>query len=146
MRIYELTPGGYDRANKQDIQLLIYLYTHCIIGESNFYTRTVDPRSMNVFTIMLQELEAVISQQFESINLDNKLEFLVCCRICDYQTQLYERIMQECVASISEEGTFLVDRLNTNGQADRSSFEKSEHRNVLFIMSGSAYKPHSTLV
>lgn len=144
-RFYDVAQG-YDTSNIVHIQLLIYLYTHCIIGESNFYTRTIPTANLPLYKVMLGELETVIADNFERINLDNKLEFLVCARICGIDTDLSERIYAEVKQSISPEGTFIIDVHNDNAQADRNDFVRSEHRNVLFIMSTTPYEPHSTLV
>ena len=137
---------GYDLDNKKQMQLLIYLFTHCIIGETNFYTEDVPKSRIGYCREMLARIEKIILNDFHSINLDNKLEFLVCARICDYQTPLFEKIFDECAKSLSEEGKFLIDAHNLNAQADRETFEKSEHRNVLFIMSASPYWPRKTLL
>lgn len=136
----------YDTDNMQHLQLLIYLYTHCIIGESNFYTRRIAEDKLPVYHQMLAKLEEVIAQNFDKINLDNKLEFLVCARICGFDSELYDRIYAECEQSVSPEGTFVIDVYNENAQDDRNDFVRSEHRNVLFIMSTTPYTPHSTLV
>jgi hypothetical protein len=137
---------SYDTDNIQHLQLLIYLYTHCIIGESNFYTRTITTDKLTIYNQMLTDLERLINVHFERINLDNKLEFLVCARICNFPSELYKRIYDECKKSISPDGTFIIDTHNQNAQTRRNDFVSSEHRNVLFIMSASEYKPHSTLV
>lgn len=136
----------YNTNDKTDIQLLIYLYTHCIIGASNFYVSSVPQTERQTYTAMLEELEPVIESNYTNINLDNKLEFLVCCRIVDFESSLYAQIYSECNSSISEKGTFIIDKLNSNKQKNRASFNKSEHRNVLYLMSVSRYSPHSTLV
>lgn len=136
----------YDTSDKEQLQLLIYLYTHCIIGESNFYVRTIDQEKMPVYHRMLDVLEPLIETHFDEINLDNKLEFLVCARIIGRDSQLSGRIYEECERSISSEGTFIIDKHNANIQSDRNDFNKSEHRNVLFIMSTTPYTPHSILV
>ncbi len=131
---------GYDLSQKSDTLLLIYLYTHCIIGETNFYERPVAPERQAIYLEMIQKVEEVIKAHYDDCNLDNKLEFLVCCRILGYDTSLEELIYEECEGSISPEGTFLVDTLNNAGQTNKVSFADSEHRNVLFIMSTSPYK------
>lgn len=136
----------YDASDKQQTQLLIYFYTHCIIGESNFYVRRIPTDVLPIYVEMLKTIEPLIEASFEDINLDNKLEFLVCARICNYDSHLFERIYEECERSISPEGTFLIDIHNSNIQKDRNDFVKSEHRNVLFIMSATSYEPHSTLI
>jgi hypothetical protein len=136
----------YDTNKIEDLQLLIYFYTHCIIGESNFYTREIGANFLHLYQQMISKLEVIIANNYEKINLDNKLEFLVCARICKMVSTLSERIYQECNNSISPEGAFVIDVHNQNGQSDRNNFIKSEHRNVLFIMSTTPYNPHSTLV
>jgi len=95
---------------------------------------------------MLEELEPLIEANFTTINLDNKLEFLVCSRICDFKSDLFDRIYDECERSVSDAGTFVIDVHNENIQESRNDFVSSEHRNVLYIMSTSTYTPHSTLV
>jgi hypothetical protein len=116
----------------EDSLLLIYLFTHCIIGASNFYQSTVyDHRYREMLTI----LEARISNHFHDINLDNKFEFLVCCKLTGFTTSLEQRIQEEALQSVSSEGTFLIDTVNSAGQSDKRSFADSEHRNVLYIMS-----------
>ena len=141
-QLFAIGTQGYDLTNTEDIQLQIYFYTHCIIGESNFYTQTIPPETLPIYTAMLEKLETVIESSFKQINLDNKLEFLVCARICNYSSRLADKIYKECEESISPEGTYLIDIHNTNIQQDRMSFDKSEHRNVLYIMSCSPYQPH----
>lgn len=137
---------AYDTTDKEQLQLLIYLYTHCIIGETNFYVRTIAPEKLSVYGRMLALLEPLIETHFDEINLDNKLEFLVCARIVGYESSLSNRIYDECEHSLSPEGTFIIDMHNNNIQSDRNDFNKSEHRNVLFIMSTSPYTPNLTLV
>ncbi|HZJ34589.1 MAG TPA: hypothetical protein VFD55_01065 [Candidatus Angelobacter sp.] len=136
----------YDVNDIQHLQLLIYLYTHCIIGESNFYTREITDEKLPIYRKMLSRLEGLIVTNFDKINLDNKLEFLVCARICDFKSKLFERVYHECEKSISHEGMFIIDIHNQNAQDERNDFIRSEHRNVLFIMSTTEYAPHSTFV
>jgi hypothetical protein len=136
----------YRATDATQLQLLIYLYTHCIIGETNFYAQNIPAKHMPLYRTMLEQLESHIADNFDAINLDNKLEFMVCCQICQYDTKLRARIDEECQQSVSEDGMFIIDRHNSNRQSSKSSFEASEHRNVLFIMSGTAYHPHSTRV
>jgi hypothetical protein len=144
-RFYDLGKS-YDITDLQQIQLLIYLYTHCIIGESNFYTRLIPASNLGIYIKMLEDLEPLIRDNFDKINLDNKLEFLVCARICGFESHLFTRIYEECSQSVSSEGTFVIDVHNKNAQEDRNGFLSSEHRNVLFIMSTTPYLPHSTIV
>jgi len=129
----------YDTTDKEQMRLLIYLYTHCIIAETNFYVRPVPQGSLSTYRRMLQRLEKLITENLDACSLDTKLEFLVCCRLCDYDTTLPPRIHRECEQSLSPDGTFIVDTHNDfAGLAAKKTFQASEHRNVLFVMSASA--------
>lgn len=136
----------YDISNPDHLQLFIYLYTHCIINDTNFYTELVAPEHLAIYQRMLTRVEQLVQQHYDDLHLDNKLELLVCARMCGFTTTLFDRILAECDASLSKEGTFLVDTHNRKVQPGRQSFITSEHRNVLYIMSTSPYTPHSTLV
>ena len=134
----------YDARNPTDIQLLIYLYTHCIIGAVNFYHDEIVQSEREPYLTMLRQLETVIDQSFEAVNLDNKFEFLVCCRMLRYDTPLFIRIHDEAARSVSPNGNFVVDTWNHNAQSDKVSLSDSEHRNVLFIMSTRPYHASSS--
>ncbi len=138
-RRFVTVADGYDLNDKRQLQLLIYLFTHCIIGESNFYAQGISHPNLPVYREMLKTLEAVISDNFKLINLDNKLEFSVCCRICGYDSRLSEPISREASGSLDSSRRFIVDPLNRDKPA-LNSFAGSEHRNVLYIMSQSAYR------
>lgn len=118
--------------SKQDMLLLIYLFTHCVIGQSNFYEKPVEA---NVYRQMVLYIERLIQNNFTDINLDNKFEFLVCAKLINYKSHLEDKILAEAVSSLSPEGIFLIDSHNLAKQNNKTSFSDSEHRNVLFIMS-----------
>jgi hypothetical protein len=139
--IYGLGRTGYDLENPVHLQLRIYLYTHCIIGDSLFYYRAVPAERLGIYKSMLDRLEELIGTNFTGINLDNKFEFLVCAAMAGKQTPLKERIFDEAKASLSHEGSFLIDKHNSNPQLNNTNLEMSEHRNVLFIMANRPFKP-----
>ncbi|MBC7581698.1 hypothetical protein H7097_02400 [Aeromicrobium sp.] len=116
------------------LQLYIYLYTHCIIGESNFYSRQLPASYLPIYRQMMDELESCIEARFGEINLDNKFEFLVCCKLVGKVSALEVRIFAEAEQSVSDDGTYVVDRHNSNPQTANSTLDLSEHRNVLYIM------------
>ncbi|MBD3279964.1 hypothetical protein GF389_00380 [Candidatus Dojkabacteria bacterium] len=122
----------YNPNNNTHIELLIYLFTHCIIGETLFFTRKITKRRQ-YYKEMLAYLENVITQHYENIHLDNKFEFLVCTKIMDYSTTLFERITEEATKSVTSDG-YIIDQVNKHPQKNKTSFAKSEHRNVLFLM------------
>lgn len=140
-RFLEVGRQRYDLSDRTHLQLFIYLYTHCIIGDSLFYYRPVPAANLPVYRTMIKELESVIDERFMDINMDNKCEFLVCASIVGYDSYLRQRIMEEADQSVSTEGVFLVDRHNNNPQADNVSLDKSEHRNVLYLMANRPFTP-----
>lgn len=140
-RFLEVGRRAYDLDDRLHLQLFIYLYTHCIIGESLFYFRKIPAQLLATYQTMMQELETVISQRYDDINMDNKFEFLVCARITGHASALDDRIFDEAARSVSEDGTFIIDRHNKNPQTDNNTLDKSEHRNVLFLMSNRTFSP-----
>lgn len=130
----------YDLSTPEHIQLMIYFYTHCIIGSSNFYMKHVNPGHKAIYIAMVDHIERIIKKDFDAVNLDNKFEFLVCSRIVGRESQLLERIYAEASRSLSFEGTFVVDTHNDFKQSAKTSFSDSEHRNVLLIMSQATYR------
>ncbi len=126
----------------EHLRLLSYLYTHCIIADSNFYIRPVPKHSLPVYHKMLDHLSSLFAKRFTDFSLDTKLEFLVCCRLAGYATSLTRKIHAECAASLSPDGTFLIDTHNVfAADAHKKKFIASEHRNVLFIMSVLPHQP-----
>lgn len=132
--------NSYNLDDPEELRLLLYLYTHCIIAASNFYANPLPQQHVPVYRSMLEFLDHIISSHYDHINLDTKLEFLVCCRIASYESGLEARITEECAQSVSPNGTFLVDTLNDFALRHvKRTFTESEHRNVLFILSGSPF-------
>lgn len=121
----------------EDSLLLIYLYTHCIIGASNFYQKKILPSETSFanYKTMLDIVEQRIAENFDTINLDNKFEFLVCSKILGTTSTLNAKIVSEAESSISPNGDFVIDTINQAAQSNKTSFADSEHRNVLYIMS-----------
>lgn len=126
---------------RQWIDLCIYFYTHCIIGASGFYSHIVSPAEREVYVKMLGFIDDLIVVSSDKISLDNKFEFLVCAKICNYKARTEAMIMEEAEKSISAEGNFIIDMTNSKAALDaRNSFAGSEHRNVLFLMSRSVWE------
>ena len=123
--------GKIDKAIS--VKLQIYLLTHAILGQSRFYARRVKPVQYKVFC---KKVERLIQNNYYDVSLDNKSEFLVCCQICGYDSQIRKLIEQELKKSISWAGNFLVDTYNSsNNSRTGDCLRISEHRNVLYIMS-----------
>ncbi|MBX4190571.1 hypothetical protein KW794_00625 [Candidatus Saccharibacteria bacterium] len=131
----------YNLSDPIQLHLLIYLYTHVIIADTNFYIRKLPEDRLPIYHQMLNELDEVFSM-YPEIRLDNKFEYLVAYRICDKIAPLSNEINAQARSSISREGMFIIDNLIPS-ESTLNTFNGSEHRNVLYIMSSSEFKPHS---
>ncbi len=115
--------------------LKLYLLTHTIIGESLFYQRPVkDARYHNI----LKEAEKMIAEYYFNIPFDNKIEFLVCAKLCNTKSYLEPIILNEASKSFSPLGNFIIE---TQESSKSNMFGPSEHRNVLYIMATTPFKP-----
>lgn len=134
--LFKIAKYGFDNES-ESLLLKIYFLTHCIIGESRFYAQKIDDKS-GVYTEMLRFLEDVIRENYFDVSLDNKVEFLVCARMCNFTSSLKTMILDEAERSFSEIGNFLVDTLNEKRtNPSKRDFYVSEHRNVLYLMATS---------
>lgn len=122
---------SFKEDQKVNAQLKTYILTHAILGATRFYS---EKAADQVYQEMLAELERVISNDYFSISLDNKLEFLVCAKLCDYESYLRNIILDEASKSQSNTGNFIVDKLNEKAKLANYQFPMSEHRNVLYLM------------
>lgn len=134
-KLFDIAKKGYShRYLKNKYNLQIYFYTHCIINESMFYSKKVKNKQ-NIYNKMIMIIENIIKNNYFEINLDNKIEFIVCCKILNYKTQLTKVIFSECQYSLSDIGNYLIDKYNRCSYLkNKCDFKNSEHRNVLFLM------------
>lgn len=129
---------------EKSFELQIYFFTHCIIGASRFYSTKIKKGELDTYVRMLKFIEDIIRNHFQTISLDNKFEFLVCAKICGYKSVIETDILSEADLSLAPDGNFLIDTHNAKASPDeRNDFIGSEHRNVLYIMSQSPFRPHS---
>lgn len=129
--------------NPEQIRMLFYLWTHCIIADSNFYNKQVNSARLASYHKMLNVLDKLAQTNTENMSLDTKIEFLVCCQLCGFSPKSKRLILNECAKSISPDGIFLIDIHNIFA-GKKNSFAASEHRNVLFIMTQTDREPSST--
>lgn len=144
--LFEIGESHYDASNKTGLLLLVYLYTHCIIGETLFYKRLLPSSKKLFYQQKAKELEERVAERYFDINLDNKFEFLVCQEICGRSSVLKPVIYSEAGCSFSDVGDFIIDQFNQNPQLESRDFEESEHRNVLFLMSNMKFTPTSRVL
>lgn len=136
---YELH-NQYDPADALQSNLLVYLFTHCVIAESNFYTKDIPPNQLDVYSRMIEKLDELCADT-DTIKLDAKLEYLVASRICGKQSPLLSRIHSNLQLNV--DGAYIIDPMNSGPRDYLNSLNVSEHRNALYIMGCSAYKPHN---
>lgn len=119
------------QASNADPLLAIYLYTHIILCDSNFYTRPVT--ELDLAHRMLNRCAEIIEQNFSQLILDVRIEFLVCANMSgtDYP-DLRQRIATECYKNLAD-NDYLIDRRRPKSYY---TLNGAEHTNVLFIMSG----------
>lgn len=128
--------SSYKTTDKDSFKLQLYFFTHCIIGASRFYSEKINDENLGFYIQMIETIENIIEKNFDEISLDNKFEFLVCAKMCNFQSRNEAAILEEASHSLSPNGNFLIDTLNkTTSPATQNDFIKSEHRNVLYIMS-----------
>jgi hypothetical protein len=132
--------SAYDLRDNSQVHLLIYLFTHAIIADSNFYTRPLPDSRLETYRGMLSVLDSLLESRGGHIKLDAKFEFLVACRICGQGSRFFEIFEHEARQSLSKKGLFIFDPLVGGPDAGLNGFERSEHRNVLYIMGGSPYR------
>ena len=114
-----------------DPLLLIYLYTHIILCDSNFYTRPV--HELDLAKKMLDRCADIIERHFDELILDVRIEFLVCANMIGVNyPELRSRIADECRQNLSD-NNYLID---IRRPAFYHTLNGAEHTNVLFIMSG----------
>lgn len=127
----------YDESDPAQLNLLVYLFTHCVIAESNFYSETLPKDRLAIYTGMMDALDGLVDNP--DVKLDAKLEYLVASRISGrispLQGAIHGRLRQ------SPDGDYIIDPRVISGGVDLNSLNVSEHRNVLYIMSCSAYRP-----
>lgn len=132
----------YNTENNTETLLQIYLLTHCIIAETHFYQRGIPNQKLETYSNYCRLLESIIESNYENINLDNKFESLVCAKICKFKMDSIEvKIFNEADNSLSESGNYLIDKQNNAPQLNASSLSSSEHRNVLYLMACTDFKP-----
>lgn len=116
--------------NKNTSVLRVYLLTHCIIGESAFYARYVE-RNKKSYTKMLLRVESIINEDYENVSLDNKVEFLVCTKLCKKNSYLREKILSDIRKAFDFDRNYFAECGKSKNDA---AFKKGEHRNVLALM------------
>ncbi len=134
----------YELKDPIQLNLLVYLFTHCIIAESNFYAQVIPASRLSIYIQMLETLDEVIGK-YPGIRLDAKLEYLIASRICHKHAALEEKIYRLVEQSVSPKG-YIIEKLKSPDNHELNDINTAEHRNVLYIMSTTAYWPKNARV
>jgi hypothetical protein len=122
-------------AHEDDVDARIYMYTHAIIGATCFYSEPLPAHTKNTYREMILHVEKILAENFAKTTLDHKCEFMVCCRLCEHTSYLEPIIKSELLSSISPNGLYFVNTLNTHrSNIRKQSMAVMEHSNVLALM------------
>lgn len=137
LKFDDFVPEGI--SSDERLRLKMYVMSHVIICASHFYAHKVkDNSSRKIMEIFEHELR----NNYFQATLDQKLEFLVCGRLCEFYSDLRPVIINEAKYSLSSHGNYLIDvhtsAKNTPSSNDR--LDKAEHRNALYLMATSSIK------
>lgn len=124
-----------DCSTQHNRRQYIYAVTHCIIGESVFYSQHIHSSKLPLLSEMFASVTSIIEKNFFDISLDQKFEYLVCAKLLNVTSPLEEMINNEAATSLSPVGDYLVDTHNTHACIKQDNIYRSEHRNVLYLMS-----------
>lgn len=134
---YVLRVGEHPRAlsDEDNLDAVIYLYTHAIIGKTLFYAEALPPESREEHIRLLTRVETLLQNHCASASLDHKCEFLVCAELCGYATPLRARISEELSMSLAPQGTHFINIHNTHHTGGSTkSMARMEHTNILALM------------
>lgn len=123
---------GQNYTEKDFVLNTLYLLTHCIIGESRFYSRKIR-YNKSVYVKMLVEIDRLLQQHFKELPLDIKTESLLCARLLAKPLEAEKRIQYEISRSMKQK-PYLIDRFNFFRKKSSRQLSASEHRNVLYVM------------
>lgn len=132
--LFDLSETGKIETDRENIKREFYFLSHLIIGETCFYTKK-SLSNPDVCMEAIKKIEKMIKNSYFKISLDMKFELLVCCQIIGYKSDLVDIIEGEAERSLSPVGNFLVDTHNAWIHGFGHKFARSEHRNVLYLMS-----------
>lgn len=136
--------SGYDMNDPTQRHLMVYLLTHSILAESNFYVRPIRDDRITVYRRMALLLEQVFTD-YPELKLDTKFEFMVSCRIVGVASKLFAKFEAEAGNCLDTSGNYVIEPSAPSQSAGINDFARSEHRNVLFVMSGTKFTPHKQL-
>ena len=110
--------------------LSIYLLTHCIIGETLFYSRSIQPEKLAYYHEITSLLQEVANQRWDELTIDNKLEVALCLQLTGIDSALIKQAISAADAGFDKRLGFITDL----SMPHKNNLEWAEHRNVLYLM------------
>ena len=133
-----LAKWALESADVSDPTLTVYLHTHIILCESEFYTRQiVDSENLDLLKKLLEKSAEIIKNTIDTVSLDAALEFLVCCKMVGVRYKKLEKNIDAICKDFRKDSPYLI-----NYRRDKASgsyfhtLDGAEHINALYIMSG----------
>lgn len=121
-----------------DATLFVYLCTHIIICESNFYIKKLN-NSINLKLLknLLKKCSEVIDKNIDTISLDAGVEFLVCCNLVGVEYDKQKYMVKEICDDFKQDSPYLINyRRDKTPGSYYHTLDGAEHINALYIMSG----------
>lgn len=116
--------------------LNVYLLTHCIIGETDFYARDIPRERRTYYDSLAELLEKTAHDTWGNLSLDNKLEVALCLLLTDTASPLVTKAIKESDDHYDASQGFIVDPKVPH----KNDLEWAEHRNILYLMASSFLK------
>lgn len=111
-------------------RLNVYLLTHCIIGETLFYSRQISTQKHAYYQQLADRLVKLAKSHWNVLTLDNKLEIALCLQLVGVRSELIRHAITEADANYDEMAGFITDPKMPH----KNDLEWAEHRNVLYLM------------
>ena len=121
-----------------DSTLAVYLCTHIVICESEFYTKSIkkSPRR-DLMVKLLNKCSDIILANIDTISLDPCIEYLVCCKLVGVSDKKLEEKINAICKEFMHNSPYLINyRRDSAPNSYYHTLNGAEHINVLYIMSG----------
>lgn len=120
----------YVQTNPEDMILLTYFVTHCVLAETLFYDRSIPVAHLPYYQSLLAYVDQTIGDSWQQLSLDAQLELVVASKLAGYAYPYTSNILDNAANYYNATDGFLVDPTRPT----KNTAAAAEHRNVLFIM------------
>lgn len=136
--VAQLAEWALGLANSSDPTLVVYLHTHIILCESEFYTKRItNSKNLELLKKLLAKSAEIITDTIDTISLDAALEFLVCCKMAGVHYARLEQWIDEICREYKKDSPYLINyRRDKTPGSYYHTLDGAEHINALYIMSG----------